>query len=293
MLLATLATLAALVASCASVVPGEVTEAACSTPRIDEDHDGLFDCEDPDCHGFEVCRERRNREPSTGGNDGSGGSGGSGGVGGLGGAAPPTGGSGGSDDDDAGGDDPRDAGDAASAMDAEPPEPCGGSCGVGAVCNLDTNKCEATGSEGGLYAITVLSATVPRETPPVLCVDACQGPTVWCPCPPDPFVKVIHVRPASDPDDPPVEEELLQTATLRDNEMPMFSEAPTQLELLPGDVLRFELWQDPLFDANKLVFECTPDLSEVEPGELSCTAMSGPAGDQPFTIRARLDSVPQ
>jgi hypothetical protein len=292
-----MAVLAALSAGgCAAVVPGEVTAAACSTPTIDEDHDGLIDCKDPDCHGFEHCRVPGDDAPDAG-NAGRGGASASGGSGGSAGSTPVSGGMGGSSSDDAGEVEPVDASDNPMGMDAtepEPePEPCGGSCGVGAVCDLATNECMSTGSMGGLYAITVLSATAPRETPIAQCVDPCQGPAVWCPCPADPFVRVIRVRPGSDPEDGADEDEIVKTATLRDNEAPMFIEPPTQLELLKGDVLRFELWQDLVFNNDALVFECTPDLAEVEPGELACTAMSGASGAEPFSIRARLDAVPE
>jgi hypothetical protein len=285
----------AFVSACAAGVTGEVTAAACSTPNIDEDNDDLIDCKDPDCHGFEHCRNVRDSgqsEPEAGG---SGGMSGSGGAGGSGGGEPISGGMGGSSSDDAGDAEPVDAGgdaDPLDAMEPEPPEPCGGSCGVGAECNVDTNMCVPTGSKGGSYTITVLSATAPRETPIAQCVDPCQGPAVWCPCPADPFVRVVRVR-LTDADSPPDEEEIVQTATLRDNEAPTYTEAPTQLELIKGDVLRFELWQDLLLSDDAMVFECTPDLAEVKPGELVCTANSGPGGSDMFTIRARLDAAPQ
>jgi hypothetical protein len=282
--------------ACAASVPGEVTAAACSTPTIDEDHDDLIDCADPDCHGFEHCRRLRDDGPNPPSTGGSGGMSSSGGSGGSGGGEPLSGGTGGSDpDDDAGGIQPIDAGDNMSAADAaepEPPPPCGGSCGVGFECDIPSNVCMPTGTQGGRYTITVLSATAPRETPIAQCVDPCQGVAVWCPCLADPFVRVVRVRPAQEPSDPAEEDEIVKTATLRDNEAPTFMEAPAPLELDPGDVLRFELWQDLLLSDDARVYDCTPDLADVAPGELACTAMSGGAGSEMFEIRVRLDAAP-
>jgi hypothetical protein len=280
--------------ACAAVETGEASAAACTPGSGDEDGDDLADCDDPDCFAFEVCRQfSRLNSPDSGGNtprsDAGGstpaGTGGNAASGGTGGAPLQV----------------RDAG-----LDAElppveqlPPDsggvpdaaivPCGG-CAVGEECVEDACV-PIEGTTGGTYTLSVLSGTMPLATDPgFMCVDyTCPGggaTTVWCICPPDPYVRVIRIRDGN-------ETQVLVTDVVIEQVNPVFDGEPVVVELERGDSLRFEMWDKNETIADKQVFTCKPDLSNLEPGPLECTARSGGLGNETHVIRAELSLGPE
>ncbi len=273
--------------ACASISAGEVTAAACLEGNDDEDGDGKMNCEDPDCFAFEACRPSAlSRDAGGAGSSPTAGTGGAGGSGSSNsGGASASGGS--------GGDEPQpilDGGDDSGFVIPIMPDasfvpdaaiiPCGG-CAVGEVCVEDV--CEPGGDPtGGTYTITVVSGTVPYATDGI-CVDvSCNlSPVVYCICRPDPYVRVVLVRQSE-------EEVVLDSNVVSRSVDPMFDVEGFPVTLEQGDTLRFEMWDKNQTIADKQVFSCKPDLSNLTPGPLECSTLSGYFDNEIHWIRATL-----
>ncbi len=269
--------------SCAAG-PGE-DSASCHAEE-DRDGDSFSGCDDPDCYRFELCRQAPRLEQDSGvagSNAGQGGDAGSNPpVGGMsGGVNGGSGGSGGSGDDDAGAE--RDA----SSMTC--------SCAPDEMCS--DGGCVPLGSVEPIYTIRMVSAQSPRGTlgppPDGVCVEiACRSgggsPVSYCPCEPEPYVRVIHISQPTQPD--PIETIVLSTKIQGAMLTVMFEPDDTaDVALKPGDTLRFELWDQNMTVADSFIFDCEPVWREQTPGPLECSRLSGPLGIEEFWIRATLE----
>ncbi|HEY2734881.1 MAG TPA: hypothetical protein VGI70_12890 [Polyangiales bacterium] len=265
-------------AACDVNTLGEWDPVRCSN-GIDDDHDGLIDCDDPDCWAF-ACDKPSNDQPMDAAVD----------------ASRPISDAGSSRDKDAQTDSsilpppppppPDDDSGMMSIEDASmPPASCangGMSCPSGSscmngVCNPD--------SIAGDYTLQIVSAVVPQRTVTGVCFDF----DMLCPplgscdeCMPDPFVVVLKngvgmVGTAS---------HVLNTTT------PMWSDAKFSLSLSQGDRLEFDVWDwDPLI--NTRMFTCVPDLTGIASGKLQCGPRSGmtiaPGNDGPYGVAATIE----
>jgi hypothetical protein len=266
-------------ASC-SASTGE-DSGSCGVSR-DNDGDGLSGCDDSDCHRFELCRRSVPLVPDGGEAGASGGQGGSGGtrppVGGGGGSLV-SGGSGGGHDEDGG--DEYDAGTCA--------------CSPNATC-VD-GGCVPIVEPEPVFTVQMVSAESPRGTfgppPDGVCVEiACRSgggsPVSYCPCEPELYVRVIHI---SDPTQPDSGERIVLTTQIQGEMLTVAFDADEKadVELEPGDKLRFELWDQNMTVADSLIYSCEPNLRDLTSGPLDCSVFSGPAGIEEFWIRATLE----
>lgn len=263
--------------------PGEGA-ASCESEQ-DGDGDDLSGCADPDCYRFEYCRRAAALVPDGGTAGTNAGQGGNAGtrppVGGVGGVmvSGGQGGTAGEHDDDAGAD--HDA----AMCSCEPNEQCADA------------GCVPIVPPGPVYTIKMIDATSPRGTfgppPDGTCVEiACRSgggsPVSYCPCQPEPYVRVIHISQPAQPD--PIESIVLSTKIQGEMLMVTFdADDEADVDLKPGDALRFELWDQNMTVADSLVYTCEPDLGDLASGPLDCFALSGPTGLEEFWIHAVLE----
>lgn len=268
--------------SCAA---GPSEDASSCRANEDSDGDGFHGCDDPDCHRFELCRQAP-RLRLDGGVAGSGGQGGNAGT------KPPVGGmSGGTNDGGVGG---------TGGVEDSGAEPDAGSmscpCAADEMCS--DGGCVPAIPHGPIYTVRMLSAQSPRGTlgppPDGVCVEiACRSgggsPVSYCPCEPEPYVRVIHISQRTQPD--PTETLALSTKIQGTMLTVTFDpDEQADIPLKPGDALRFELWDQNMTVADSFIYECDPMLSaDLTPGPLECFAESGPLGIEKFWIRATLE----
>lgn len=267
-------------ASCAAG-PGE-SENTCEA-SIDADGDGARGCKDSDCHRFELCRLTSGLggdSSPTGGSSGQTGSGGSTEpVGGMSGGVVGSGGSGGSDELEDGGVEPD-----ASECDCDADEVC-----------LD-GECMAVEPPPPRYVIEIDSASspigLPGPPPHGLCVEiACRepgagSPVGYCPCEPEPYVRVIHI---SSPGLDPVETVVLTTKVQGTALSVTFDDTErVELPLVRGDALRFELWDDNVTTDDTFIYSCDPMLGELVSTPLECKEWSGALASEQFAITGSL-----
>lgn len=281
---AALAPLMILVAMLWSCSAGTSETAASCSGNSDLDGDGQSGCSDSDCYRFAHCRVPSALVSDAGPIDPAGGEGGGGG------SVTPIGGSGGTImnggmdgavviDDDAG------IVPDANLCDCRPDEVC------------TATGCVPVTSSDSIYTIRMVSADSPRGRPgpppdgtcvEIACNEGGGSPVSYCPCKPEPYVRVVLVS-APDVLDP-IEINLLDTKVQGEMLSVMFGEEDkVDVELKPSDKLRFELWDKNVVTPDVLVYTCEPDLHDLEPGTLECMALSGPLGLDEFWVRATLD----
>jgi hypothetical protein len=276
----------AVLVSC-SAGPGEDT-ASC-TAGTDSDGDGFSGCHDPDCHRFEYCRAASSLVPD-GGEAGT-----SGRDSGTAGTRPPTGGmTGGMPSGGNGGN----GGNVEEDGGADPDAGSMCSCAANELCS--DGGCVPIVPVEPLYRVRMISAQSPKGTlgppPDGVCVEiACRSgggsPVSYCPCEPEPYVRVIHISQPAQPD--PIETIVLSTkiqgAML---EVIFDADETADIALKPGDALRFELWDQNMTVADSFIHDCDPMLkADLTPGPLECFKYSGPAGLEEFWIRATLEKL--
>jgi hypothetical protein len=280
-------------AACNSVTISEVTHAACTDEaRADEDNDGLANCDDPDCFGFEECRRSRmsNEAGSTGGDSAqlpTSGSAGSATAGTS--ALPPIAGAGAPaerpdaavDEDDAGEEMPM-GGDG----DVEPTEPCG-ACAPTEMClNDECVPIPKPAPQEGAFTLYLLSATAPVQTPlttncyDIACPSGRSLPYGICTCPPDPYVRIVIERGAR--------RLKVGETEVAENTTEGEYVASFDIEVEPGDVIRFDVFDEDEPFTDELMYSCTPNLAELAEGPLDCATGAGFLGADKQLIRAEL-----
>jgi hypothetical protein len=256
-----------LFAGCRMGGPGESTPFECKN-KIDDDGDGREDCKDPGCRALEVCVDDPEPTipppppPNTMFGDPMA-------MLPLGGSRAPISGT-------------MDAGDALDAGEEpppqeppveEPPPPCEGLCTATQSC-IDGECKDVTSPKEGHFVLRVVSARVPSRGTFGICLDMdCSFPfDPTCPCKPDPLTRVLLVRqPAMDGGEVEVIE-VGRTVQVTNDVTPTFPDETFELELEPGDALRFEVWDaDVDLNTAQFVFECRPDLRELAPGYITCS----------------------
>jgi hypothetical protein len=278
-----------MLASCSTRRP---TELLCDN-HSDDDDDGKIDCLDPDCHALEACREGRDvigpiedagdsdpivEPPPSASIDSS--------------TPPPP-----ADPVDSGTDamvEPFDAGVIVTppVEDAAPPPECTPACAATEMCQV--GMCIAVAVvESGAYQLKVIAAGAPDMDFSSRCYDGACGssglspPYGFCTCPPDTFVRAVRLRGSE-------ALEIGVTSVKTDDHAAIFNDPPFDLELEPGDVLSFEVWDADLgVDPDDKMYECKPDLTMLAPGPISCSAPGGPFNVQTLTVRAELLTAPQ
>lgn len=266
--------------SCAAG-PGE-DSGSCAAEE-DRDGDSLFGCDDPDCHRFELCRQA----PRLGLDSGVAGRGGQGGNAGT---KPPVGGmNGGMNGGGVGGGSDEDSGAESDASSMS----C--SCAADEICS--DGGCVPVIPPGPIYTVRMVSAQSPRGTfgppPDGVCVEiACRSgggsPVSYCPCEPEPYVRVIHISRSTQAD--PVETIALSTTIQGAMLTVTFGpDEKADIPLEPGDALRFELWDQNMTVADSWIDSCEPELNDLTAGPLECYFESGPLGIEQFWIRATLE----
>jgi hypothetical protein len=248
-------------AGCTVADPGESTPLDCHDGR-DNDHDGMKDCKDPGCRALESCPDEEPEVIPTP-------------MGAVLGAPDATvplpqnvlpAVEAGSEDLDAGEEPPPP--DAQPPVDAAMPEPppCGGRCTPTQSC-IDEECQDVTSSTEGRFLLRVVSAELPfwafwpclESIIPGICL------------PPDPIVRVLLVREGA-PNMAVDAIELGWTSAAVDSPMAVFTDPPMELELEPGDGLRFEVWEADVLDGSaRFVYRCNPDLRELETGLIECS----------------------
>ena len=277
------ASLAAFAATQASCATGTSETAASCSADDDLDGDSLSGCGDPDCHRFAHCRVSSALAPDASDPD-------PGGQGGTAGPDTPTGGTGGmmmSGGEDGGGPIVEDSGVDADASNCD--------CQADEICT--DAGCEPVVDPDPVYTLRMISAESPRGRPgpppdgtcvEIACPEGGGSPVAYCPCEPEPYVRVVLIRAPAELD--PTETNLLDTIVQGAQLSVMFGEdEKVDVELKPGDKLRFELWDKNVVAADMLVYTCEPDLHDLEPGPIECSVKSGTLGDTPYWIRATLD----
>jgi len=274
-----LAVFTLLLAACSSSSGAEVGTTLCSD-NLDNDDDGSFDCDDPDCFALEACRQNAGMtsgrptpdKPDAGSvshpvgtNPGSPGN-------------PPVG-------QADGGGEPMptfvDAG-AFECSPCRPTEACvAGQCQVVAV------------DQAAHYALHILSAVAPDQDATTRCYDSlpdCKGnisisPYAVCNCPTDPFVRVILLRGTKTMS-------IGMTEAVTDDATPTFPSNDIDLSVEPGDVLIFEVWDaEPAPKNEERLYACMPDLSALKAGPIFCSALGGPLGAQLLGVKAELEAL--
>jgi hypothetical protein len=277
-LLALAAATAAAASSCTSTPVGEFTAEAC-TDGEDNDRDGLYDCDDPDC--WALCPVRGNVEigdaSSSDPPD----------------AAPdamskpvPDSGKPTSIHEDDAGVEPMDAAmpdDDGGAL----PDPC--KCPQGQSCIDGQCRPNPSPTIAGMYTLRVTSALVPLGPDNDHCFDysgAClmKLPFV-CDCQrPDPYVVVLQNK------------TVLSKATtpeVRDTVNAQWTAAPSVVVTLKAtDTLTFRAFDWDGLGQDQPIFDCMPDLSVLSMGAdaLSCIPRPGatatPPADASYSITA-------
>jgi C2 domain len=236
---------ALLLGACGVTVRGELTALECRD-GVDNDRDGLSDCQDSDCWVyFESCPDAGNTLGNVTGKDG----GSQAGQGGL----PPG--------SDASGWVPDDAGNFPSVpADAAVPPQCGVDGGL--VCDTKETcvlgACVPKTATGNSYVLRIPSAFIPDQSPGTICFDTvgttgvCSvSPAFLCGnCKPDPYV-VTTLN----------EVMVAKTSVATDTVAPAWSDPGFEVTLEPGDVLRFTvLDSDPLTGNDAVIFWCSPKI---------------------------------
>ena len=269
---------------CNAMNESEATPKACDNDR-DDDTDDLMDCEDPDCHAFDVCRKTlrvggENMGDTDAPQDG--------GV-----EPPPTPIDGGDDEPeppppasmdagvDAGMGLPSDAG--LVEADGSTPVVCDPLCADDEFCNDGT--CETVGSSTtGTFEVRILSATVPdrnfiHQCYDVLCSDAISIPFALCMCPPATYVRVLHSRAG-------VSVEVGATELSEGTLEPEWNQS-FEVDLEPGDVLIFEVFDDDP-GRDTLIYACSPDLTDLVDGPIECMTAAGPPDGMLHGVKAEI-----
>jgi hypothetical protein len=177
---------------------------------------------------------------------------------------------------DAGGT-PEDSGEPMSIPDDEdagglPPDPgpCA-ACAPNEACVNDTCQ-PAAAPTGGHYYLTVESASVPTMDRISFCYDRTSDlglPCIagFCTCSPDPYVRVVLVHQGE-------EIVLGMTETVAEDVTPEFPPNTFEIEITPGDVLQFQVFDADDPDDDDLLFTCAQDLSMPEMSPLHCVYSS-------------------
>jgi hypothetical protein len=271
--------LAALWLSACTTSPA--VEALCGD-GIDQDGDDAMDCEDSDCHASDDCVHSRAATVKPPPTD----------------AAhhkPPV--------LEGGVDTPKDAqvGDAWTQADATLPQdarvpddedagadPCR-LCASNEACVA--GRCQpAAAPTSGAYDLRVLMGTVPAMTEQTFCYDACLILAGVCPCLPDPYVRVVLVHDNS-------EQIVGVTGVVNETVTPTFPPMDFPIDLVAGDVLRFDVYDEDQPDRDNLLYTCNADLGSVSadaPQEmlLTCTFRWGFGDRVRFEIQAQLTPRP-
>lgn len=261
------------VGSCSEVKFGEHLYEHCRVGNgRDEDDDGLWDCDDPDCQVFAQCqREDLGREPppdagTTPSTPDS--------------AAPaPPGDAGTSTPQDAGTQPPMPSDGGRRPPDAAPPRDSGNDdedagvvpcdlCAEDETC-IDSVCQPAAATTSGVYIVSVLSAVVPSTDETDLCYDVCFSPVSFCLCMPDPYVSVFLLRTDGS------EELLGSTETVTEQTEPEFPDNAFQTTIEEGELLIFRVYDADSPDDDDFLFECKPILSELASQALSCIPENG------------------
>jgi hypothetical protein len=253
-----------LLSACSASPLGEVGMTACSN-KLDDDHDQLVDCEDPDCQDMERCGRLHVSPPGTGGSTAN--------TGGSGGAPTtvPAFDAGRVEDEDGGWLGEEDGG--SVPADAGTPD-----CGV--------PDCSAPRS----FVVTVSSAMAANTEgrPPYACLDefsnivACYPS--FCGCTIDPYVVVSRVR--GDDVRP-----IYMTEAIEDTIAPTFKAAGLPIELLPGDALQFDVMDQNAVAPPSLLFSCVTALPKLEPQTILCKAETSTVR-RPLFVTAKLSAAP-
>jgi hypothetical protein len=263
-------------ATACSVNPhGEWDPAQCSD-GLDNDGDGLIDCDDPDCWAF-VCKtpppvskdasvdaSHPEHDAALPEHKDSGSL-----------LPPPT------VDEDSGPMSRPDSG--------TPPLSCTTNealCPNGTACVDGVCKPIAL---AGDYIFTIVSAVVPEQSLTGVCYDfdaSCPPILQKCGiCQPDPFV-VITKNGVNN----------VGTTNHRINtRTPNWEDESFKITLLEKDRLEFAVWDwDPFY--NTRIFSCTPDLQKLPTGMLQCSPRAGttiePGSDGPYNVVARAKKLP-
>lgn len=287
MLRASAAILILLLSGCSTSRVGEFGEDLCSNQR-DDDGDGRIDCKDPDCLGAEHCRvglemdsgatgmdaattttavKDAGRKPEAGTND----------------AGHPIAMDAGHRTDatmpklDAAMDD-----EASVATDAGPLT-CMAPCAANEECV--SGQCQTVAvNQGGKYTLKVTEAQAPSyDLNGCFDTDCGFSFAPLCPCGVDLFVRVFLTRNATDT-------RIGDTSVVVDTIDALFMEAGWPVTLAPGDVLRFEVWDDDTPDPSMQVYTCKPDLKAI-PGQISCLWFS-PSTRRFNRVVANLQAAP-
>jgi hypothetical protein len=262
-------------ATACSVNPRGEWDALQCNDGLDNDGDGLIDCDDPDCWAF-VCKQAPAPkdagvdashpvhdaalvEPSDSGSL----------------AIPPV------LDEDSGPMSRPDSGTPPpSCTTNEPACPKGTEC-VDGVCKPI--------AIAGDYTFTIVSAVVPEQSQTGVCYDfdaTCPPLLLSCGiCQPDPFV-VIYKNGV---------DRVAETNHRINTRTPDWSDQSFKITLLEGDRLDFAVWDwDPFY--NTRIFICTPDLRDLPTGMLQCSPSSSmtiePGHEGPYKVLARAKKLP-
>ncbi|MFI5307721.1 MAG: hypothetical protein ACHQ53_10235 [Polyangiales bacterium] len=185
---------------------------------------------------------------------------------------------------------PADAGPAFVDAAARPP-PCDPVCKTDEVCT--DGQCTAVAVEtSGKYQLTIVSANAPDQSPTSRCYDTlCANPLSavpygLCLCDVDPYVVVTRIRNG-------VETKIGMTSIVMDQPNPMYVDATFIIDLMRGDILRFDVWDhNDMPVADQLLFECKPNLTNLMPGPIGCTTLAGPLYAQLVGVSADLELAP-
>jgi hypothetical protein len=260
--------LALLLAACDSPRIGEVGHQAC-TNDLDDDHDGLENCADPDCQNLDECRGFLIAL------DGGAFDGGRVPEGGI--IGPPLlldGGSGIPPHMDSGmSNEPpdEDSGVVIPIVDAGPPATCTPKCKDTEEC-IDLECKPVTASTSQTIAVTIQGA---RATPTGFfgeCLDLECGVPIGLCCPLDSYVRVVQVHADGSPD-----EVIGRTATARSMsyQIEYTGAATFTVNLAQGDYLDFELFDENTDMDDRLLFDCKPDLTNLKSGPQTCRGLIG------------------
>jgi hypothetical protein len=261
-----------LLAACAPTRTAEVGKWACSNHE-DDDHDGLFDCNDPDCQYLDLCRRTVASED----------------AGTLGDAARPEGGSvkpparmdagvTSRPDEDAGRTGDEDGGgNEIPLVDGGPT--CKPACATTEAC-IDLTCTPVSAQEPGQYSLTILQAVVPDATPYLMmcldisCPETTPVPSIpfgLCSCPVDPYVVVTLTR----GNKPPMV--IGMTSVQIDTDTPIFDDPAITVQIMAGDVIRFQVFDKDDDSPDDLIFTCPLNLTDLTITDpITCTPAPNP-----------------